>query len=494
MKNPLIKGTIILTVAGILTRIIGFLYRILLADSLGETDLGIYQLIFPIYGICFTLYAAGIQTAVSGLISYEKKEKHPPILKSGFLMSLSVSLCLSVFVTFFSDTIACHFLMAPQAATLLRILAVLFPFCGITSIINGYFYGIGNAKIPATSQIIEQIFRVGFVFFAGRLVICGAISKELAVWGLVCGELTANLYSICRLCRHLSIFLLLKSSCCFRALFSLALPLAGNKLVLSVLSSLESVLIPAALLSYGFLQEEALGIYGVLSGIVLPFLLFPGTITNSLSVLLLPEISSAAGNNNAKKIKDTTGVTLHYSLLLGILASGIFLIYGKFLGNSIFHSANAGKLLTLLAFICPFLYASTTLSSVINGLGKTGVTFFHNVCGIGVRIICLVVLTPHYGIFGYLLGVMTGQILTYLMHTVYLYRKKHLNALFSGQLILPFIFSLSTWVIMRILSARFLQGFSTGLQEFTSLLVGGIIVLFYLVKSGQIRWKDFKLS
>ena len=83
MKNQLLKGTIILTGAGIITRLIGFVYRIFLAEKLGETNLGIYQLVFPVYNICFTLYASGIQTAVSQMISHERKSRHPAIIKSG---------------------------------------------------------------------------------------------------------------------------------------------------------------------------------------------------------------------------------------------------------------------------------------------------------------------------------------------------------------------------------------------------------------------------
>ena len=44
MKNKMLKGTIILTVAGVITRVIGFLYRIFLANLLGDTKLGIYQM------------------------------------------------------------------------------------------------------------------------------------------------------------------------------------------------------------------------------------------------------------------------------------------------------------------------------------------------------------------------------------------------------------------------------------------------------------------
>jgi len=64
-KNTIIKGTLILTFAGLLTRLIGFFYRIFLSKALGAETLGLYQLIFPVYGICFTIYASGIQTAIS---------------------------------------------------------------------------------------------------------------------------------------------------------------------------------------------------------------------------------------------------------------------------------------------------------------------------------------------------------------------------------------------------------------------------------------------
>ena len=69
LKNAILKGTILLTITGLITRVLGFYYRICLADALGAEYLGIYQLIFPVYGICYTLYASGIQTAVSKLQS-----------------------------------------------------------------------------------------------------------------------------------------------------------------------------------------------------------------------------------------------------------------------------------------------------------------------------------------------------------------------------------------------------------------------------------------
>ena len=76
-KSNILKGTLILTLAGFITRVIGFLYKIYLSKIMGAEWLGIYQLIFPIYGIAFTIYATGIQTAISRLVKPRNgKENH----------------------------------------------------------------------------------------------------------------------------------------------------------------------------------------------------------------------------------------------------------------------------------------------------------------------------------------------------------------------------------------------------------------------------------
>ena len=64
-KHTLITGALLLTAAGFLSRILGFFYRIFLSRVIGAEGLGIYQMIFPVYGICLSLCAGSIQTAVS---------------------------------------------------------------------------------------------------------------------------------------------------------------------------------------------------------------------------------------------------------------------------------------------------------------------------------------------------------------------------------------------------------------------------------------------
>ena len=81
LKNQVIQGTLILTIAGFITRLIGFVYRVYLSDTIGSRLLGVYQLIFPVYGICFTIYASGIQTAISQKIASITEDSDASVIK-----------------------------------------------------------------------------------------------------------------------------------------------------------------------------------------------------------------------------------------------------------------------------------------------------------------------------------------------------------------------------------------------------------------------------
>ena len=149
-SRSLLKGTIILILAGIATRLIGFFYKIYLSNLLGEKNLGIYQLIFPIYSICYTIYAAGIQTGISKLIASipSKKNKLSPFF-TGAILSIFLSCTLSITIYNASDYIAAYILNEPLCAPSLRILSLVFPFCGITACINGFYYAIQKTVIPS---------------------------------------------------------------------------------------------------------------------------------------------------------------------------------------------------------------------------------------------------------------------------------------------------------------------------------------------------------
>lgn len=433
----LLKGTFLLTIAGFLTRILGFFYRIYLADLLGAELLGVYQLIFPVYAICFTIYGAGIQTAISQVVAADvgrngETKSSLRLFAVGSGLALSLALVLSVLVYTQAEWIALHFVMEPSLTPYLKILSFLFPFCCITDCINGYYYGIQEAKVPAITQLIEQFVRISFVFGVSFLFAQNTspqTSCRLAAWGLVAGEAASCFYNLAKLWKHCRGRLPVSSNVSssvsstasgIQTLFRLSFTLTLTRLLITVLNSMESVLLPSMLRKYGCSPQDALSIYGILTGMCFSFLFFPSTITNSFAVMLVPSIADAHAGKNVSLIRKSIVLSIKYCVLLGLLCTCIFLVFGREMGLLFFHNEDAGNYLVTLAWLCPFLYLGTTLTSIINGLEKTGVTFFITLGSLAVKIGTLLFAVPIWGIRAYLIGLLVSQLVQVVPELLYL--------------------------------------------------------------------------
>ena len=167
-KSSLITGTLLLTIAGVLTRIIGFFYRIFLSRVIGAEGLGIYQLTAPVMALGFAITSTGIQTAISRFVSNEVGKKNPGGARSylfcGLWLSLLLSVLFSVILWKNTDFIARAWLGDARCAPLLSILSLSFvPSC-IHACINGYYYGLKKTGVPALTQLAEQLARVAIVY------------------------------------------------------------------------------------------------------------------------------------------------------------------------------------------------------------------------------------------------------------------------------------------------------------------------------------------
>ncbi len=428
--HPLIVGTLILTATGFVSRIIGFFYRIYLSRLFGEEGMGIYQLLNPVLALSFSLTAAGYQTAISKLVAertaIDRSRSFQPMY-AGLSISLPLSLLCNGIIYFFADPIAGKLLGEPRTAMMLRILSFSIPLSAVHSCINGYFYGIKKAGIPAASQLVEQLVRVASVWLVTAY--CFSIGREpaigVAVLGLTVGEFFSMLVSISAiaLCRDpvSSVHNTLPSAV-YRPLLQMALPLTANRIVLNLLQSVESVSIPAKLRLYGYDNASALSVYGVLTGMAMPLIFFPNALTGSVAVMLLPIISESYALGDIGKVRSATLRTVKYCGMMGTVCMMGFVLLGRWMGSFLFDSTLAGHFITTLGFICPFLYLDTTLSSILQGLGMAGHIFVMNVLSLLIRLGFVLLAIPVYGITGYLWGILASQLVQTLLYLLCLRR------------------------------------------------------------------------
>lgn len=436
-RSSLIKGTLILTLAGTLSRFIGFFYKIFLSRTIGAEALGIYQLIFPLFAFCLALSCGGLQTAISRYTASSKTDRIArSYLTIGTTLSLVLSFCCAVFLFRYADFLSLHLLGEARCEPLLRIMAVAIPFACIHACISGYYYGRKKAGIPSASQLVEQLIRV-----LGVWLVCSILTEQqqeftaaIAVWGLVFGEIASALFSLTALSAkkntvfQKSAFQKTTTTAFYDLkartsnLCSMAIPLTINRVSLSLAQSLENILIPLSLRSFGYSSEDALSVYGILTGMVFSTIMFPAVLSNSLSAMLLPEIAKAQAEKKEQQIAHLIRKTIESSLVLGFLCTLLFLLGGSYIGVFLFGNHLAGVYIRTLSWISPFLFLSGTLCSILHGFGKPKTVLALNIIGSCIRIFCIFYFVPMIGIRGYLWGMLASQIFTSLTAWIYLSR------------------------------------------------------------------------
>lgn len=432
-KQTIIRGTLILTMTGFLSRFMGFFYRIFLSRTFGEEGVGLYQLIFPVYALCFSLTTAGVETAISRTVarkvSLGQEKEAREFLYAGLFFTLVLSCICTVLLQKNTDFIANVLLGDGRCEPLLIILSYTMPFASIHSCICGYCYGLKQTKVPAISQLVEQTARIlsVYIFYLVLVRDGKTVPISIAVCGLVIGEMASALYTL----RTLSDIQLspnrlkLSFKLCSRRLtelLPLSLPLTANRVLINLLQSIEAISIPGRLMQYRFSSSEALSLYGVLNGMALPCILFPSAVTSSVSIMLMPTVAEIQAADNKREMLDIIKKVAGACFILGLTCCLIFLLCGSWIGITLFGSKTAGKFIVTLAWICPFLYTNSALLSVINGLGKTGSTFFINTLGLLIRIAGVFLAIPYFGIQGYLWGLLISQLVITLFAVFAIFR------------------------------------------------------------------------
>lgn len=432
-KRCFLWGTLVLTITGFLSKIIGFFYRIFLSHTIGAEGMGVFQLIFPVQAFAIALACSGIQTAISRLVAAKIALKDKKTANDIFLLACGLAFiiaCLcSMLIRHYSVFLSTWLLAQPETAPLLCLMSYMLPFCAFHGCVNSYYYAQKKTELPSAILLIEQTVRVFSAYLVFQIFLSRGMEPDpvIAITGILCGELAAALCSAITILWNLQ-----KEKYRFRNMLTpgahlseiirLAIPVSANRLLLTLLSSVEVILIPRQLMLFGLSSSDALSIYGVFTGMALPFILFPCAITNSVSVMLLPSVAQMQALRQTEQLRRNTGKIFKACILLGSICSVFFFLFGPFLGTFVFHNATAGVFLRTLSFICIFLYLNTTMASVLNGLGKTGYCLVHNVIGISIRISSVLFIIPVAGMKAYLWGILISELVVCCLHSFTLLR------------------------------------------------------------------------
>ena len=496
-RRRILTGALILTLAGVATRILGFVYRIYMSNLMGAEGMGLYQLIMPVYALAWSISCAGFNTTVSKLTAQEKAKGEygnmNRMLKQSVVITTLLGILLSVILYFGAELIATHFFGDMRTVLPLQILAFAFPFMAAGTCLRGYFIGLQEAKIPALNQVLEQIVRMVIVYIlAARFVHRGLeYAAAVALFAIVAEEIfscafvfAAYKWRMKRKGRKKPLkaaLPLLKGSTgeiglpedwgmrhspiktkaslsnlqIFTLIMCMALPLTGNRVAGSLLSAWENVLIPQRLQMFGLSATEAISEFGRISGMAMPLIFFPTAVLTALSVTLVPAVSEAVTAKDLRGVSTIASKSLLFAAITGMGASALFIFFSHELGMAIYNQP-IGLMLKLLGIMCPFIYMQIVISGVLNGLGCQMFIFRNSLLSSAISIGFIYVFVPRFGLVGFIFGWLVSLLVVIALGLYKIRKYMPLEMEFTKWMLRPLIAAAAAGLTARLLADRLL--------------------------------------
>ena len=425
-----VKGAVVLSVAGIMAKCLGALYRIPFARIASDECGAIYALVYPIYNLLLALSTAGIPLAISKLVAeYEEQGKSGMslrILKLSLLLLASIGIVVAVALFISADWIATTVWEVPGAAISIRVITPAMIFTCIQAVFRGYFQGMQQMVPTALSQITEQFVRVTVIFAA--LFLLMPYGDEVTAAGATFG---ATVGSGMALALMLTIFFLyrkkqknnplwisrmddlaesISNSQVLKKVVALAIPIAIGSLVLPVMQSIDSILVLSRLQAGGLSLESSLVEFNYLGNCVQPIINLPFMITTAVAASLVPNISEALAMRQNEKVRITFANAMQLAILIVLPATVGLMTLATPIMELLYDKPGAGVAMFWSAAVVLVVGLYQISAGTLQGMGKAMVPMYSLLMGAVIKIVLTFTLTamPAVGIRGAALGSVIG--------------------------------------------------------------------------------------
>lgn len=490
MKS-LFKTVALITVFSFLTRIFGFLFRILLSRVVGAEGVGIYQVASSVFMVLLTVISSGLPLIISRMsatyLANKEGKKEGSFISVALIFGLVMSIILCLIVFIFKNVFAKLF----TDQRCIEILIVLLPslvFSSVYCVLRGALWGRGNYFALCVTELYEQVVRI----ILCALVISSTFSAlENALnmgWTMSIACLFSMLLVILlyfyyggKLSKPKKEYL--------SPLVKQSTPITLMRIAGSLLQPLIAFIIPARLVAIGYTSSQAMSLFGVAVGMTMPLLYIPTTIIGSLSTALVPDISTAIAQNNHKHIEERINSSIFFALVISCLFVPIFLGMGEQMGIFLYDNIMSGTLLQSASWVLIPLGLTNITSALLNSLGLEQKSFINFVVGALLMFLALWFLPPLLGVNALVWGMGLDYLVISILNILLIKKKAKVNIKFT-QMILK--------MILLIIPCGALTAFTVSLCEyvfplFITLVIGGIVsIASFVLLAGAFNIVEIK--
>lgn len=508
------QGAVILGIAGIIIKVMGAFFRIPLANLIGDKGMGYYQTAYPIYVLFLTLATAGIPIAISKMVServaVDKHYEAYRVFRVSFVLLFTIGICSSA-ILFFGAGHIVNALKNPGAKYAMMAIAPALLFVPLMAAYRGYFQGMQDMKPTATSQVVEQFFRVAAGLTLAYLLV--AKGREFAAagasFGATAGSVTGliavvaiyyfkknSLRADVERTRHVSKE---KNSEILASIFMIAVPVTIGAAIMPIMNAIDVGIVMRRLQETGWTSEAANGLYGQLTGMAGPLINFPQVLTQAIAMSLVPAVAAAYKQRDLNFLNYNVRLGIRTAIMIGLpcalglmtLSEPIMLLLYPFQKAS---AVSAAPCLFVMAFGVIFLSTVQTLTGVLQGLGRPMIPVINLFIGAIVKVVLTYTLTgvESINVKGAAMGTVAAYIVASSLNIIAVKRLTGVKFDFMLTYVKPvasaLVMSAAVWISYRILFGFFGNGLSTVL----AVMIGAIVYCAMLFVTRSIKKEELR--
>ncbi|MBO8159769.1 polysaccharide biosynthesis protein [Thermosyntropha sp.] len=434
-----IKGALILSIAGAISKVLGAVYRIPLARMIGAEGIGLYQMAYPIYTTILALATAGVPVAISIMVAEKETEGYSgdsiKILRVSLVILFFIGLLLSFIVMESAGILADYVLKNPRAYYPILAVAPAIFFAALMSVFRGFFQGHQSMVPTAVSQVVEQLFRVTAVLVLAYIFVDKGI--EYAAAGATFGAVIGGIAGLAVLIFYYLNFTKKNRSesikLCYsgersislgKEMIKLAIPVSVGAVVLPLVQMLDAVIVPGRLIALGYTVSQATALYGHLSGMAAVLISLPTIFTISIATSMVPAISEAKTKNDIGLLVERLNYGFRGGMLISFPAAAGLFILAFPICDLLYGAPEAGVPLEPLAFSAIMLAAFQISSAGLQGIGMPKIAMRNLIITGMFKVIFNYTLTsiPFLNIKGAAIGTVLAFFIGSILNLIYLKR------------------------------------------------------------------------
>ena len=413
--------------AGIITRIIGILYRSPVTSIIGDVGNGYYSFAVNIYTMILLICSYSIPMAVSKVVSgklalRQYRDAHKVFYCALFYVA-GVGGVASVATYFLAP-----FLISGSQAAAVPVLRVLTPtifLSGFLGVLRGYFQAHSTMAPTSVSQIVEQLVNAAVSIGAAILFIrlfSGGDPDKVPVFGAMGSAAGIGAGVAAGLLFMLFVYMLNRrtimkriardrsgADSTYREIFKVILlmvtPVILSTFIYNISTVLDQTLFVRVLDTKGVAAITAATVYGVFSTKYYTLINVPIALANSMSTAMLPAVSSAYTVGDREGCNAQVSESIHFAMIICVPAAvGIGVMARPIMELLFPQRATIDLAVNMLHLGClgvVFYSLSTITNGVLQGIGKVNIPLRNALIALPLHVAVLIPLLLYTDLNGY---------------------------------------------------------------------------------------------